>query len=261
MAVFSCAGCYCIISGASSGLGREMAVQFAKEWSNASSKSELVLIARNLSGLEETRRLVQEECKDIHVSLIQADLSNLDTISFTCGKALEGFDPSKHKQLLLVHNAGVLGDITRPVSQQQDPRPLTDMMTLHVTSMWLLTAKAISTAKGIASVFVLNISSLLSSVPMAGLASYSLTRAARNMFIKTLCLENTEKFRAFTYTPGACDTGMYDDITNKVCFEESKKMLEGMQLLKSPDSIQKLIKIIKDDKFENGAVIDYYDYN
>ncbi len=260
MAVFS-ESCHCIISGASQGLGREIAVQFAREWNGTGSKSDMVLIARNLTGLEETKRLVLSENKAIHVSLLQADLCNLETLSSTCDKTMEGFDPNKHKHVFLLHNAGILGDITKPIYQQQDPVPLTDMMTLHVTSMWLMTAKAISSAKGIASIFVLNISSLLASVPVAGLASYSATRAARNMFMQTLCLENTDKFRAFTYSPGACDTGMLDLVKSQICFEESKTSFAGMKILKCADSIIKLMRIIKDDTFENGAVIDYYDYN
>ena len=238
-----------------------MAVQFAREWEKTSKKSRLCLIARDMDKLEETKRLVLSEYSDMDVFLLQADLSSLNTVSSVADRAMQGFDPSVHKHAFLVHNAGTLGDITRPISQQHDPAPLTDMMTLHITSMWLLTAKFISTIDKAVPLLVINISSLLASVPVAGLASYSLTRAARNMFIKTLCLENDHSgFRALTYTPGACDTGMSDTIRRDVCFEKSKKMLDGMQVLSPTQSIEKLIRIVKDNAFENGAVIDYYDY-
>ena len=259
MAMFSSA-CYCIITGASKGLGREMAVQFAREWNNTSSQSDLVLISRNKSGLEETKGLATIEKKDINIHPIEADLSNLEGLPSISDKAMQWYDPNKHKHVLLIHNAGSLGDITHPIHKQEDATSLTAMMTLHVTSMWTLTAKVISTANS-SPITIVNISSLLASVPVAGLGSYSLTRAARNMFIKTLSLEHKDEcFRALTYTPGMCDTGMADSIINNVCFVETKTMLDGMPLLQCAQSIGKMIKILKDDKFENGAVIDFYDY-
>ena len=260
MAMFSNA-CYCIITGASKGLGREMAVQFAREWNKTSSQSDLVLISRNRSGLEETRGLATIDKTDIIVHPLEADLSNLEGLPSISDKAMEWFDPNKHKHVLLVHNAGSLGDITRPIHEQGDATLLTAMMTLHVTSMWTLTAKVISTASSSTPITIINISSLLASIPVAGLGSYSLTRAARNMFIKTLSLEHKDEcFRALTYTPGMCDTEMADSIKSNVCFAETKTMLDGMPLLQCAESIGKMIKILKDDKFENGAVIDFYDY-
>lgn len=255
--------CFCMISGASRGLGREMAIQFTKEWKKSSAKSHIVLMGRDKTELEETERLVKMEFDEISVSLLLADLGDLETITSSCDKMVETFDSTRYKQVFLIHNAGTLGDISHPIHQQNDPGPLTYMTTLHITSMWLMTAKVISITEDTpSSLFILNISSLLGTMAMAGLGSYSFTRSARNMFMKTLSLEmsGNGNFRGFTYTPGPCDTGMYDVLTRDVCFKTSQEMLKGMTLLQPSESITKLIKIIKDNKYENGSIIDYLDY-
>ena len=248
---------YCIITGASSGLGREIAVQFAREGGKTVGKSSLVLIARNVERLEETKRLIYAEAADVTVSILPADLSNLDTLSNVSSRIMESYNPRDHQQAVLVHCAGALGDITHPISQQQDPKPLTNDLTLHITSMWTLTAKFLSTVTS-GPRFILNISSLLGTLAVGGTGLYGPTRAARDMFIKVLSVENPD-VRTLTYTPGPCDTSMHRTLVENTCCESTRKMLKETKPLATAVSIAKLTHIIKEDKFDNASIIDYFD--
>lgn len=252
---------YCIVTGASSGIGRELAIQLARNWSKNKCMSKIVLISRNLEKLQETKEMILKEAVCVETAIVQADLSNLSTLVGFSEEIFAGYEPDQYEQAAIFHNAGSLGDISHPTASQIDPFKIDEYLTLNYTSMWTLTAKFLSTVNCNSSRFVFNFSSLLSKSPMGGLAAYSSIKAAREIYIRSLALEYLD-VRFLNYCPGPCDTAMFQTICNSITFDATKAKFEDIKknVLTTEQSMNKLMKIIEDDSFENGCTIDYYDY-
>lgn len=260
MAAFFSKSTYCIVTGASVGLGRELAVQLSRGWSGTSSI--IVLVSRNVTKLEETKELIiKASGGSVNVSIVAADLSDLTALPDISTKVLEGYTPEKYQQGALFHNAGTLGDIVTPTVDQTDPVPISEFLTLTYTSMWVLTTRFLSCIKS-GSRFVLNMSAINSVYPDAGLALYSSMKAARNVFLQALNIEYPD-VRSLSYSPGPVDTDMLRTAASDLWYEPNRKLLAEVYrngtALTTEESIGKLIKIIKEDTFKNASIIDYLD--
>jgi sepiapterin reductase len=254
---------YCIITGASSGLGQELATQLSKLWSNSKTSCEVVLVSRNIYKLNETKKKILAGSMSmgsfITVKTIQADLSNMDTLSCVTDEILNGYDPSHYDQAALFHVAGSIGDIVKSTAEQIDPFKVSEYLTLNYTSMWMLTNKFLSTVKDGPRI-VMNMTSLLAKKPLGGLAAYSSIKAARNIYLESVAIEYPD-VRFLNYSPGPCDTDMFRYIRDNISFDQSKAAFVNMKdfVLSTEKSIGKLIQIISDDQYESGTTIDYFD--
>ena len=104
---------------------------------------------------------------------------------------------------------------------------------------------------------------------------YCAGKAARDMFHKVLAKEYSEddskqtteekqQFKVLNYAPGPCDTEMTDELAESTAldtklhdyFESSK---QNNTLVKPEDSSKKLVDLLRNDTYESGAHIDYYD--
>lgn len=90
---------YALITGASRGLGAELAVQLAKEGAH------VILAARTVGGLEETDDRIQAEGGQ--ATLVPIDLRELDSIDLLAANIAERFGLLD----ILVANAGILGGL------------------------------------------------------------------------------------------------------------------------------------------------------
>ena len=260
MAFFS-RGTYCIITGASTGLGRELAIQLARRWSKYKSVCKIILIARDLVKLQDTKERILSEAVCVGVAIVQADLSDLSTLNYVCEKVTAGYERDQYQQAAIFHNAGSLGDIVNPTASQVDSAEINKYLTLNYTSMWMLTASFLSDIK-CDSRLVFNMSSHLAKCPLGGLAAYSSIKAARNVFVQSIALEYPN-VRFLNYSPGPCDTRMFHTLSANITLDTTRSVFDDIKLqskvLTTDQSISKLIKIIENDVFENGCVIDYYD--
>ena len=76
--------------------------------------------------------------------------------------------------------------------------------------------------------------------------------------------EEKQQFKVLNWAPGPCDTVMTDVLSespildNKLhdYFESSK---QNNTLVKPEDSAKKLVELLRNDKYESEAHIDYYD--
>lgn len=211
---------------------------------------DVVLIARNKDGLEETKSMIISSSPGITVHTFALDLGDLDTLQSVCGDLLNPGDPTKHKQFVLIHNAGTLDTFQSSLIELADGKTTQKYFDINYTSMTVLTAKFLSAFPTKQSV-VVHMTSILATVHIAGFPMYSPSRAARNAYMGVLSAENPE-VRVLNYSPGPCDTDMLRSIPQHI--------RDGfMKALSPQESITKLASLLRENAFENGCVIDYFD--
>ena len=197
----------------------------------------------------------------INVHVVEADLQDLHSLGSVFDEAAKVANGRKHQQYVLVHNAGTMGDITKPMIEQSDPKAIQDHFALNFTSVFTLTARFLSHFSS-GHRTVVNITTLLASVYMPSFSLYSSSRAARNAFMGVLAVENPD-LRVLTYSPGPCDTEMFHSIPresfSQKVVEQFQSTRANKQLLSCQQSISKLTGLLKEDKFKNGCIVDYYD--
>ena len=159
-----------------------------------------MLVARTETDLKTTKIDVERSCPGATAHVIPADLGDLSTLQELFSRCVAPADSGEHAQFVLVNNAGTMCDITRPMSEQTDPSAIQADIAVNFTSMSVLTSLFLSRFTEGERV-VVNVTSLLAKLYMAGCAMYSATRAARNALMGVLAAENPS-VRFLTYSPG-----------------------------------------------------------
>lgn len=240
-------------------MGREIAIQLAQEWHKSGVASDIVLLSRSVEGMEETKSLALAKAPSIGVHVVKADLAALDSLADVFSEAVKYASTEKHRHAMLIHNAGSIPDIGKPLAEQFDPKVVHGYLAANFTSMFTLTALFLSHFKSGART-VVDVNSLLHKKFVQSMSLYSVAKAARWAFIGSLAVENPD-VRILGYCPGPCDTDMLRNIARETYSNETKAMFET--LCKSPlscsQSISKFLQILRRNQFENGAYIDYYD--
>ncbi len=204
-----------IVSGASSGIGRQCAITFSQLGAN------VILIARNKERLKDTYNKLE---KGNHLIISQditeyAKLEQIIKYSVEKAGRISGF----------VHSAGI--EMTLPLRSMQ-PSYYEKMFSVNVISGFEL-AKIISKKKYInkeRASFVF-ISSIMGIVGMPALIGYSASKGALISAIKSMGLEFISKnIRVNCISPGLVETEMASKLFEKLS-EESKKSIIDMHPL------------------------------
>ncbi|MBL1233598.1 MAG: SDR family oxidoreductase [Flavobacteriales bacterium] len=199
-----------LITGASSGIGREIAITLAKMG------GQLVITGRNENRLKETFSILEG---DGHKMLV-ADLTDenqIETISSEIPK-LDG----------VVLNAGV-----------SDPFPIkyitskkieqTFSTNFNATVLLIASLLRKKTIKNEASIVF--ISSISANFPSKGGAMYGSSKAAIENFSKVLALElSHQRIRSNCIAPGMVKTKIYDDVEKVISKEAMDKHIEQYPL-------------------------------
>lgn len=168
---------FCIVTGASRGLGREICLQFAK---NVGDDSVFLLLSRDICGLNKTKELMMTtaSCANLSVQTKLVDLETCEPEIFVeiIAESLAESDrkAGQFQNAVLVHNAGSLGDISKYVSQFEDIKELEKYYKLNVFSFIALNSKFLKCFKEEESCkrTIVNISSLAAVAPINGLGLY-----------------------------------------------------------------------------------------
>ena len=250
-----------MITGGSKGLGREISLQFSQQWSTAGVVADIVLLARDRDGMLETKKMIEEASAGVTVHVIKADLSETQSLEGVCARIFAFYDASRHEQAVLVLNAGSIGNLSQPISEQTSAEAIHGYMALNFTSNWSLSASFLSQIRS-GQRFIVNITSLLGRIPMACFGAYGSAKAACSHFMRILATENPD-VRVLNYSPGPLDTDMFELITREAYSEEVRKAFletrSSGKLLSCEASVRKLVGLLEENNFENAATVDYYD--
>ncbi|MFP4478614.1 MAG: SDR family NAD(P)-dependent oxidoreductase [Candidatus Izemoplasmatales bacterium] len=175
------------ITGASSGIGRELAFQLA------ALNYDLILVARRLERLEE----IKEKIKDQDVIIIQSDLNDSKQLSDLMSQL------KQYKIDLFINNAGFgLFGLSKDIQTSKE----VNMIELNITSLHKLTKFAIEHMdKG----KIVNVSSLASFLPTPKIASYAATKSYVTSYSLSLDYELKKQkipINVLTVAPGPVKT-------------------------------------------------------
>ena len=130
---------FCLITGASKGLGQCMAVRFAVKFP---ANSLIVLVARSEAQLQRTRQLVLARAPGLKVKVAPLDLGrqNEETLDRLLMETLAEFNAkaSDFEQGMIVHNAASLGDVSKRVKEMDNVEHLKNYFDLNLTSVLVL---------------------------------------------------------------------------------------------------------------------------
>jgi NAD(P)-dependent dehydrogenase (short-subunit alcohol dehydrogenase family) len=128
-------GKYAFITGASRGLGRQLAIDFAR-----AGAAGLALVARNAAALREVRECVRQAAPQARVVVIAADLAREEDIERAVATALHEFGGRLD---VLVNNASVLGPTPLPYLLDYPLEDFRRVLGTNLVAPFLLIKKAL----------------------------------------------------------------------------------------------------------------------
>ncbi|KAK0410869.1 hypothetical protein QR680_005371 [Steinernema hermaphroditum] len=233
-----------IVTGASSGIGRGVAVYFAQEG------AKLVVLGRNSEELEETkRRCVAEGAHDSDVVCVAGDITD----SGVQKRLLEATLATFGKLDILINNAGALFVEGHKTSTVADPivvyEKLMDLNLKSVVQMTQICVEELKKTKG----NIVNVSSISSTVPLCRQTFYSTSKAAVDQFTRNVALDlATHGVRVNAINPGFINTNLITrQGVNEVLykkFEESIEVATPLGRFGSVDEIARSIGFLADNR-------------
>ena len=190
---FSLVGKTILVTGASSGIGRTVAIECARLGAN------IVITGRNIEKLEEVSKLISDNfCK-----VIPADLTNQEDFNKLI-KEINGING-------IVHSAGIVKALPAKFITSEF---LDEVMNINFKSAVILTTRLVKEkriSKSSSIVFISSISGNL--VTSTANSAYCASKAALNGIAKGLALELApQKIRVNTIMPGIIRTELLLDI-------------------------------------------------
>ncbi|ACK41728.1 MULTISPECIES: SDR family oxidoreductase [Dictyoglomus] len=219
-----------LITGASRGIGEEIAKRLAKE------KVNLALIARDEKRLRELKEKLEKE--NINVFILSIDLREKNAPKTVIGEVIRHFE----RLDILINNAGTA--LSKPIIETSEEE-WDEIMTINAKVPYFLCKYAIPYLKNSEIPTIINISSVVGYKGYVNQSAYTASKHALHGFTKVLAQEVHEYgIRVHLISPG----GVATDLVNKVRPDLEKA------LLIQPSEIAEIIVFLL--KFRNNAVID-----
>lgn len=229
-----------IVTGASRGIGREIAKQLAK--------NKIKVIANYNQSEKEALELKKElEQENITIEIMKADVSKREQVKKMVQNVL-----GKYKKIdILVNNAGI--------SEYKMFRDETDedwnrVINTNLYSAFAMTQEVIPNMVQNQEGCIINISSIWGLTGASLEVLYSISKAGMNGMTKALAKElGPSNIRVNAIAPGAIDTDMNANLTKK----EWNQLQEETPLGKigMPEDIAKCVKWLVEDNFTTGQII------
>ncbi|XP_012270849.1 sepiapterin reductase [Orussus abietinus] len=249
---------FLLVTGASQGIGRQIAQTFGSFLGN---DSHVVLFARNVDGLKETASKLPSHVKS---NCYSVDMSTATSEQFEglIRESLKNAGPTPFERAVVVHNAASLGDLKRTIGLT-DCEEWQKYYHLNVISAAVLNGvfMKIFNDEHKAKILVINITSLCGIQPMQTMAYYCTGKAAREMFFKVFALEHAD-INVLNYSPGPVRTEMFHKVWNSAEGDVKESLIgtkETMTVLTTEQTAYRLIEILKLQKYKSGDHVDYFD--
>jgi sepiapterin reductase len=251
---------YCVVSGASQGIGRAIAVEVSKL---LGPNSLMLLLARNKQELAITASLC--ESNNVKVRFESIDLTTSSNMSMydMLIKPLGGRSVNDFANALIFHNVGSLGNLSVMTSRMDNIEELREYYDLNVFNVISLNTQFLKLfEEEEEKVIIVNITSLCAIKPMSGMAYYCSGKAAREMYFRVLA-EEKKHIRVLNYSPGPVETAMIDYVLDKAVNDNLKEVFTSFKnqgtLLKPEMTAKKCMKVLLSGKFSPGEHVDYFD--
>lgn len=189
-----------LITGASSGIGRSIALTFAQ------AGIDLLLVSRSLEKLQSVHHEVRALGVQAHIYAV--DLSLVDQVQSQISKIVE----EAGKLDILVNNAGMgyTGAISEtPLDHWQQ------VLDLNLTSVFQCVQGVLPLMRQQKQGTIVNIASIAAKQSFPGWGAYSVSKAGLVALSQTLAIEEPD-LRVITLCPGAVNTEIWDSETVKV---------------------------------------------
>jgi 3-oxoacyl-[acyl-carrier protein] reductase len=185
-----------VVTGASSDIGLSVVKRFSEE------KANVVLLGRNLNSLEKARSDISN--KDATVS-ISCDITNESQVLQTVEQIIKNYG----KIDILVNSAGAIND---PIHfHEMREAEISKLVDINMLGVFKMTKAVLPNMLENKSGCIINIGSISSerAIPRVHLAVYSATKAAINMFTKSIAVEYARSnIRCNCINPGIINSGM-----------------------------------------------------
>ncbi|KAG8453226.1 hypothetical protein GDO86_000018 [Hymenochirus boettgeri] len=251
----------CVLTGASRGFGRSLALELCPR---IHPNSALLLVSRTEGALRELEGVIRCQFPQMRVSWVTADLGTGEGISATVRAAGELREQVNVQRLVIINNAGSLGDISKYFVDLCDHDEVTKYMSFNVSSPLCLTSSLLKIFPACPGLHrnVVNITSLCALQPYKSWTLYCSGKAARDMMFRVLAEEEKE-IRVLSYAPGPMDTDMFEVARSQSADPELLQALKDIHakgtLIEPSVSAKKLVGLLDDDSYKSGSHVDFYD--
>lgn len=229
-----------IVTGASRGIGREIAKTLAKEGIN---------VVANYNKSEGKAIKLQEELKkrNINIDIFKADVSKRIE-----GKALVEYTIKKYGKVdILINNAGIS---EYKMFTDETDEDWERVINTNLYSAFVMCQEVIPNMVHNKNGCIINISSIWGMVSASFEVLYSVSKAGIDGLTKGLAKElGPSNIRVNSIAPGAIDTDMNKDITKEELIELENNT--PLARIGKPEDIAKCVKWLVEDNFTTGQVI------
>ncbi|CAO3622789.1 unnamed protein product [Cunninghamella echinulata] len=217
------------ITGASAGIGKACATEFARAGSN------LILTARRVERLEQIKKELLEQYKNIQVYTAPLDVNDKNQIKDVVANL-----PATFKDVdVLVNNAGMVRGVDPLETVKEEDLDL--MFSTNVKGLVLLTQAILPRMKERETGHIINLGSIASTEAYAGGSIYCATKHAVNAITNALRIELVDTpIRVSQIRPGMVNT---EFSTVRFYGDKSKadKVYEGLQPLLAEDIAETVV--------------------
>lgn len=240
-----------IISGATSGLGKEIALIHAKRGDF------LILISRDK---EKLLHIKESQSKKNNISIVVKDLSKKQSFSWFKKKVGSFISSKEISEVTIYNNASSINPIQE--IHNQSFNDVYQNINLNLSAPFLLSSIILKIKNEIGiKASIINISSGVSKKPILGWSLYCTTKAGVNMLTSCVNEENEDVY-TLAINPGAMDTPMQAEIRNSdksvSPISDQFRKMKKENLLQSPKKVaKKLIDIVESKEFVSGYFVDF----
>jgi 3-oxoacyl-[acyl-carrier protein] reductase len=219
-----------VVTGASRGIGRSIAMKLASEG------ADLVLSARGVEGVEAVAAAVREECPDCRVLPLGCDVSDWDSVSALVDRTLEEFD----RLDFLVNNAGITRDnlVLRMKQEEWDAVIATNLTGVFNTCR-LVARQMLRQRSG----RIINITSVVGLLGNAGQVNYAASKGGIISLSYSLAREMASRgVLVNAVAPGFIET----DMTAAMSDEAQEAMADSIPLSRigKPEEISSVVAFL-----------------